>query len=68
MAHFVHDGQPMRLMAQEAPPLIPIAGGTGILAPCLDLMGPNTGYHWSVRRFMSTGYSAGTVNIQIAVH
>lgn len=43
------------------PPLIPNAGNGVVFAQ--DSMGPNTGYHWSIRRLVATGYSAGTVSI-----
>lgn len=46
-----------------APPLIVIASSAGVLTTATDLLGPNTGYHWSVRRLSLSGYSAGLVTV-----
>lgn len=28
-----------------------------------DLLGPNTGFHWSIRRMVASGFTAGTVTV-----
>lgn len=45
-----------------APPLLVPSSGNAI-SNVNDLLGPNTGFHWSVRRLNLSGYSAGTVTI-----
>lgn len=46
-----------------APPLLVPTSGIAVLATATDLLGPNTGYHWSVRRLNLSGYTAGTVTV-----
>lgn len=46
-----------------APPLLVPASGTAVLTTPVDLLGPNTGFHWSVRRLNLTGYSSGNVTV-----
>jgi hypothetical protein len=41
------------------PPLVPNTGNGVIFGQ--DAMGPNTGFHWSIRRLAATGWTAGTV-------
>ena len=46
-----------------AAPLIVITSGAGVLTTATDLLGPNTGFHWSVRRLNLSGYTAGNVTV-----
>lgn len=46
-----------------APPLLIPTSGAAVLANVTDLLGPNTGYHWSVRRLTASGFTAGTVSV-----
>ena len=46
-----------------APPLLIPVSGSAVLATATDLLGPNTGYHWSVRRLNLSGYTAGNVTV-----
>ena len=46
-----------------APPLLIPVSGNAVLATATDLLGPNTGYHWSVRRLNLSGYTAGNVTV-----
>jgi hypothetical protein len=43
-------------------PQISLTAGAGTLQ-LADLLGPRTGYHWSVRRLSLNGYTAGTVTV-----
>ena len=44
-------------------PLLVPTSGAAVMTGNVDSLGPNTGFHWSVRRLNLSGYSAGNVTI-----